>query len=456
MTRRIPPGPDEEDKDMARRRERYGEFYEGDFGLSELSGRVHASKGTPPDLPTVLGLAADVAGLGEGEGAVELGTDLGLLLDSAVPDEALRTVWRAATGGRFDPAGHGADFRGWLRRLAELYPARARERTPRHWSLLPPPVIEEADLREDVVAEIRASAAEGGAFVAPPFAGLPGALESIAREADADLALRLLLRVLKVRRIAVGKAQYDRLMALDERLAYPGPLVYDDLAVRWPPVDPTRRDAEGDFGLTALASRFAGPWHAHTPREILALAVADDETGQTPGSAAAVLLQDALRLLESPLPTAVIVTLWAAASERGYDIERAGADGGEWLRTIAAACRDHLAEVAPDHRPGTLPVRTEHSGAVQDLLRELTPELARRTVSPHARPLPGAVAADAVARVVTEVDPELGLRLLVRLLAVLAVPLTEERYARFRTLGERFGYGAWHVSEALEPLVRSD
>ncbi|MGW6966285.1 hypothetical protein ACWGET_19785 [Streptomyces zaomyceticus] len=456
MTRRIPPGPDEEDKDMARRRERYGEFYEGDFGLSELSGRVHASKGPPPDLPTVLGLAADVAGLGEGEGAVELGTDLGLLLDSAVPDEALRTVWRAATGGRFDPAGHGADFRGWLRRLAELYPARARERTPRHWSLLPPPVIEEADLREDVVAEIRASAAEGGAFVAPPFAGLPGALESIAREADADLALRLLLRVLKVRRIAVGKAQYDRLMALDERLAYPGPLVYDDLAVRWPPVDPTRRDAEGDFGLTALASRFAGPWHAHTPREILALAVADDETGQTPGSAAAVLLQDALRLLESPLPTAVIVTLWAAASERGYDIERAGADGGEWLRTIAAACRDHLAEVAPDHRPGTLPVRTEHSGAVQDLLRELTPELARRTVSPHARPLPGAVAADAVARVVTDVDPELGLRLLVRLLAVLAVPLTEERYARFRTLGERFGYGAWHVSEALEPLVRSD
>ncbi|MFG2837377.1 hypothetical protein ACGFZH_26080 [Streptomyces zaomyceticus] len=61
-----------------------------------------------------------------------------------------------------------------------------------------------------------------------------------------------------------------------------------------------------------------------------------------------------------------------------------------------------------------------------------------------------------MARVVTEVDPDLGLRLLVRLLAVLAVPLAEERYARFRTLGERFGYGAWHVSEALEPLVRND
>ncbi|WP_406080687.1 hypothetical protein OG468_10380 [Streptomyces zaomyceticus] len=440
---------------MARRREAYGAFYEGDFGLSALAARVHASAG-PVDPQTVLGLAADVAGLGEGEGAVELGTDLRLLLDSAVPDEALRTVWRAATGGRFDPAGHGMDFRGWLRRFAELYPARARERDSRYGSLLTPPVIDEADLREDVVTEIRASAAEGGAFAAPPFAGLPGALESIATEADADLALRLLLRVLKVRRIAVGKEQYDRLMALDERLAYPGPLVYDDLAVRWPPVDPARRDAEGDFGLTALASRFAGPWHAHTPHEVLARAVADDETGQTPGSAAAVLLQDALRLLESPLPTTVIVTLWGAASERGYDIERAGADGREWLRTIAAACRGHLAEVAPDHRPGTLPVRTAHSGAVQDLLSELTPELARRTVSPHAHPLPGADVAEAVARVVAEVDPDLGLRLLVRLLAVLAVPLTEERYARFRALGERFGYGAWHVPEALELLVRND
>lgn len=145
---------------MARRREAYGAFYEGDFGLSALAARVHASAG-PVDPQTVLGLAADVAGLGEGEGAVELGTDLRLLLDSAVPDEALRTVWRAATGGRFDPAGHGMDFRGWLRRFAEPYPARARERDSRYGSLLTPPVIDEADLREDVVTEIRASAAEG-------------------------------------------------------------------------------------------------------------------------------------------------------------------------------------------------------------------------------------------------------------------------------------------------------
>ncbi|MEU3688874.1 hypothetical protein [Streptomyces narbonensis] len=438
---------------MARHREVYGAFYEGDFGLSALAARVHASAG-PVDPPMFLSLAADVAGLGEGEGAVELGTDVRLLLDSAVPEEALRTVWRAATGGRFDPADHGTDVRGWLRRLAEPYPARVREATPRHWSLRPPPVIDEAGLRADVVTEIRTSAAEGGAFTSPPLAGLPGALEAIAEEADADLALRLYLRVLKARRIAVGKPQFDRLMALDERLAYPGPLVYDDLAVRWPPVDPARRDAEGDFGLTELASAFAGPWHAAEPREVLERSVAADETGQTPGSAAAALLQDALRLLESPLPTGTITTLWGAASDQGYDIERAGIDGREWLRRVAAACRDHLARVAPAYEPRTAPVRAELADAVLDVLRESAPELASRTVSPHAHPLPGPVAAEAVARVVAEADPDLGFRLLVRLLAVLAVPLTEERYARFRTLGERFGHGPWHVSEALEPLVR--
>jgi len=33
------------------------------------------------------------------------------------------------------------------------------------------------------------------------------------------------------------------------------------------------------------------------------------------------------------------------------------------------------------------------------------------------------------------------------------VPLTEEQYARCRTLGEQFGYGKFHVDE-LELLVR--
>ncbi|MET7754833.1 hypothetical protein ABZT27_08985 [Streptomyces sp. NPDC005389] len=512
---------------MPRQRERYGEFYEGDFGLGELTARVSAATGPPPDLPAVLRLAADVAGVCEGEGAVELGNDVRLLRDSKVPDDALREVWLAAVGGRFDPADHGLDMRGWLGRLAGLYPARVRADTGRNAAGFARPEADETLLREDVVAEIRASAAEAngprtaGARASeedpvadsrpasdfPPVADsrpvagplpasdprpaadpgpAPGspqmpdsvpvadplpsaapagasriafprvALESIAAQCDADLALRLCLRVLKVRHIAVGKAQYDRLAALGERLAYPGPLVHDDLVVRWPPVDPARRDAEGDFGLTALASRFAGPWYSHTPGEVLERAVADDEAGQTPGSAAAVLLQDALRLLESPVPTDTITTAWGAASERGYDIEAAGADGRDWLRTVVAACRDHLAEVAPGHRPGALPVRSDLTDDVQDLLTALSPELARRTVSPHARPLPGADAAEAVARVVAEVDPDLGLRLLVRLLAVLAVPLTEERYVRCRTLGERFGYGAWHVSEALELLVRHD
>ncbi|MFB6633761.1 hypothetical protein ACFCWY_28095 [Streptomyces sp. NPDC056362] len=435
---------------MARRRERYGDLYEGDFGLSGLTARVCASPDPRPDLPAVLRLAVDVAGECEGEGAVELGNDLALLRGSGVGEDSLRAVWLAAVDGRFDPADHGLGMGDWLERLAEHHPPRVRAETG-GWGGGTRPEADEGRLRREVVAEIRTAGAE--AQQVPT--GFPGrALESLATESDADLALRLLLRVLKARGVPVGKQQFDRLMALDERLAYPGPLVYDGLTVRWPPVDPDRRDSEGDFGLTALATRFAGPWHALTPGEVLDGAVADDEAGQTPGSAAAVLLRDALRLLESPVPTGTITAVWDAASERGYDIERAGGDGRDWLRTVAAACRDHLAQVAPAYEPRTVPAGSELADAVLDLLRESAPELARGTVSPHDRPLTGPEAAEAVARVVADVDPDLGFRLLVRLLSVLAVPLPEERYARFRALGARFGLGARHVSEALERLVR--
>ncbi|WP_345282580.1 hypothetical protein [Streptomyces gulbargensis] len=441
---------------MARRRETYTDHYEGDFGLSALTAAVCAA--APVDVPAALRLAAGAANLCAGEGAVELGADVRILLDSAVPEEALRAVWLAATGGRFDPAGHGMTTRAWLGRLAELYPARERTPAPRHAYGYAPtrPDVDEARLREDVVAEIRASAAEAPALTAPPLSGVPAALEAIAEEADADLALRLYLRVLKAWHIPVDKAQFDRLMVLDERLAYPGPLVYDGLDVRWPPLDPARRDAEGDFGLSALAARFASPWHTRTAEGVVREAAAADETAQTPGSAAVLLLQDAVRLLDSPLPTGTIARVWAAASERGYDAEREGTDARDWLRTIAEVCRTRLAEVAPAYVPGHSPARTELAGAVLEVLRAVAPELADRTVSPHASPLTGTDAAEAVAAVVTEADPDLGFRLLLRLLDVLAVPLTEERYARCRALGERFGHGPWLVSEAVERLVRNE
>jgi hypothetical protein len=60
------------------------------------------------------------------------------------------------------------------------------------------------------------------------------------------------------------EGQYDRLMALDTALGFPGPLVYDGLDVTWPPIDTARRDAPADFGLSALTSWFAWHWQEDT------------------------------------------------------------------------------------------------------------------------------------------------------------------------------------------------
>lgn len=58
--------------------------------------------------------------------------------------------------------------------------------------------------------------------------------------------------------------------------------------------------------------------------------------------------------------------------------------------------------------------------------------------------------------VVVRADPDLGYRLFLRPLHVRAVPLTAEQFARCHALGVRFGYGAYHVSGALEQFAEPD
>jgi hypothetical protein len=200
----------------------------------------------------------------------------------------------------------------------------------------------------------------------------------------------------------------------------------------------------------------AGHWHGSTPREAVRQAAAGDESGQAPGSQAAVLLQDAVRLLESPLATDTLAILWAAASDRGFDIEQFGMDGRSWLRLIAEVCGEHLAEVAPSYAFSMPPARSEMTDAVMRETRELKPLFAGRTISPHWQGISGPTAVEAVEDVVVRADPDLGYRLFLRLLHVLAVPLTAEQYARCHALGMRFGYGAYHVSDALEQFVEPD
>ncbi|WP_175407684.1 hypothetical protein [Streptomyces sp. TRM64462] len=443
---------------MARQREEFAGIYDGDFGLSALTEKLSSAPASLDDAQA-WEYAAAVAAVCDGEGAVELGVDVRCLLDSALPDEVLRTAWLAATRERFDPADFGMDVRGWLRRLADLCPARVRKRAHHHWPAPPRSDMAEEELCEAVVREMRNVAAEvthtmaKSGSAAPLSESVPAALERIVEESDGELGFRLLLRVLKAYRVPVGKDQYDRLMELDHALRYPGPVVYDGLNVQWLPIDTTRRDATGDFGFSELTSWFAGDWHAHTARETVQKAAAGDDTAETPGSAAALLREDALRLLESTLSSDTITTLWVAASERGFSIDRFSIDARYWLGLIVEECDKRLREVAPSYTPVMQPVRVELTDEVLREVREVAPLLSERIVSPDWHGIPGATVVQAVEEVVTRVDPDLGFRLFLRVLFVLSVPLTEEQYSRYEMLCGRFGYGAYHLLE-LDQFVQ--
>lgn len=437
---------------MVNPRELYYADYEEDFGLSGLAGKLPGlgTRMGPPDVAAVLSLATEqVCGQDEDD---QLGLDVRKLLASGLPEEALHRVWLAATRGCFDPVGHGMDGRTWLRRLADVCPVRTREEpSPAVTSLAP--VVEEEELRRAVLREIGSVADALTRAVTVPH--IAPAVEAVVTEADADLGLRLLLRVLKAYAVPVEKEQYDRLLALGDLLAYPGTAVFEGLHVRWPPLDPGRRDFVFDFGLSALASLFSGSWqYEGTVRENIERLVLAD-AGLAPGSQAAVLLDDVLRLRESPLSTETITTLWQAASNGGLgggiDVE-----GRDWLGQIADVCRERLREVAPAYEAAPIVPRAYPAGLTEQVrgeLQEVAPALAARTVNSYDHETTGSTVTNALDQVVGLVDPDLGFRLFLRVLDGLSVPLTREQYGRYVSIGDAFGYGGYLVSE-VEGLVQ--
>ncbi|MFE9458142.1 hypothetical protein [Streptomyces californicus] len=213
----------------------------------------------------------------------------------------------------------------------------------------------------------------------------------------------------------------------------------------------TPRHTEWDFGLTRLTTFFAGPWsHERTVDETIA-AAALGHLDEPAGEAASAILADAARLEQSPLPTEVITTVWTVASEGGYNLAAFGVDGRDWLRQVAAVCSEPALRADPADASAVEPVAASEESvrAVLAAVAEVEPALAARaaakggTLFGHA---PGEVVR-ALELVTAQVDPDLGFRLLLRVLNACPVPISDAQYARYEALGETFGYGRFHVHD---------
>jgi hypothetical protein len=423
--------------------------YSEDFGLTGLAERLcspdRTGAGCAVDLPAALTVAADLADGSDGEEAVELGEDVRRLLDGPLSEAVLHTVWLAAVGRILDPADRGMDIRTFLRAISDLATDRLRQNKR---SYAPPPVkpVRDEGLCREIVAEIREAAAELTAAAALP--DLVPALEQVVTRADADVGFRLFLRALKACSVRVSKDRYDRFHKLGGRLGYPAAVVRDGLDVDWPPIDTTRRDTSWNFGLSQLAGNAHQDWSPDRARREISRVADADEPGQSPGAGAALLLEDALRLLHSPLSDGTITTLWGAVSDVALPF-----DGRDWMRLVAEVCGERLRQVAASYTPVVLPAHTELADTVLREIRETAPAVADKAVSPHWQPIPAAEAMAALEQVVRQVDPDLGFRLFLRLLRVLSVPVTRGQYERYQAIGERFGYGKYHVDE-VEHLVQ--
>ncbi|MEV6393442.1 hypothetical protein AB0M39_01420 [Streptomyces sp. NPDC051907] len=120
-------------------------------GLSPEDAERYLPKGGPVEF--WLGLAELAVESFDRSHARQLGQDVRRLSESALPDEAIRTVWLGATHGCFDPAEHGMDARTWLRRIEDAWLAAVCRIDPAFVPPPPRPVTERA-LRQAVLEAI--------------------------------------------------------------------------------------------------------------------------------------------------------------------------------------------------------------------------------------------------------------------------------------------------------------
>lgn len=210
-----------------------------------------------------------------------------------------------------------------------------------------------------------------------------------------------------------------------------------------------RQDIWVDFGLSGLMKWFASPWVSEASEEEIITDVADWGNG----AYAPTLLEDALRLLESPLPDQMISLLYRATIGLPYGPDEIWQDGRGLLDDIVRISTDRIRRDHPSFTPAQSgpPAGGPLKEAVLEEIHEVAPVM-RDAIGAR-----GNEAITALEQLVAEVDPDLGFRFFLRVLKAHLVPITEAQYLRYHELGERFGFHELVVDDGtLHSVPNSD
>lgn len=162
------------------------------------------------------------------------------------------------------------------------------------------------------------------------------------------------------------------------------------------------------------------------------------------GGLAPLLLDDALRALHAPLSDRTVEILLCAAVGRGYG---PGVDGRRLLREIVDVCVERVRRDDPSFVPALpgLSVYGALEGEVLARIEEAAPAVRVAVARVPYRSVPEVV--PSLERLVSDVDPDLGYRLFLRVMRVYAVSITWSRFEGCLGLGGRFGCNAEVVDD---------
>ncbi|MET9884368.1 hypothetical protein ABZZ20_14690 [Streptomyces sp. NPDC006430] len=190
-----------------------------------------------------------------------------------------------------------------------------------------------------------------------------------------------------------------------------------------------------DIGLSGLMKTLHYP---RTNRMSIALAHVGWFAEREDGAFAHQLLDDTKRLLASDLSGPELSALWQAGTSRDFDLEACGIEGRQWLTWIEEIAEYRITwNVGDAPVPLDLPPARGLTEAVLSEIASVAQDLESATAGHAYAAVPDVV--PALRRVVADVDPDLGFRLLLRVLKSYFVPIGPTRVAGYHALAEPLG-----------------